>query len=310
MLVILGAMLAGVLTTLAPCVLPMLPVIVGSSIVGTGGKGGAGGGSGGGKGGAGRGGTGGSNGGPGGAAVAGASGGGTVAGMSVGTETGTREVTEDVVDLAAERKLARRRAYVITASLGASLAIFTLLLKATTAFIDIPAEVWAGIAGGILIVLGLTGLFPAAWDKVSATLSLQSRSTGRLAAARQRDGITGQVLTGAALGPVFSSCSPLYGYVIVTVLPADFWYGMVLLAAYLVGLCGTLLAISLAGQRLVRNLRWLADPHGWFRRVLGGAFVLVGIAIITGFDKTIQTWVLENSPIAPWNLDSGFIPQE
>ena len=30
----------------------------------------------------------------------------------------------------------------------------------------------------------------------------------------------GEILTGAALGPVFTSCSPLYGYVIVTVLPA------------------------------------------------------------------------------------------
>jgi len=255
-LVLFGALLAGVLTTLAPCVLPMLPVIVGSSVVG------------------------------------------------VGTDDRT------VADAASARATARRRAYVITASLGVSIAVFTLLLRATTALIDIPPEVWAAVAGGILIVLGLTGLFPSVWDRVSAVLSLQSRSTTRLAKARDREGLTGQVLTGAALGPVFSSCSPLYGYVIVTVLPAEFWYGMTLLAFYLVGLCGTLLAISLLGQRLVRNVRWLADPHGWFRRVLGGVFVLVGIAIITGFDKTFQAWVLEHSPIAPWDLDSGFIPAE
>lgn len=256
MLVLLGAVLAGVLTTLAPCVLPMLPVIVGSSIVATG--------------------------------------------------------PTDPTDAAAQavaRRIARRRAYVITASLGASLAAFTLLLKATTAFINIPSELWAAIAGGILIALGLTGLFPAVWDRVSAALSLQARSTGRLASARHRDGLTGQILTGAALGPVFSSCSPLYGYVVVTVLPADFGYGMLLLAAYLLGLCATLLAISLAGQRLVRNVRWLADPHGWFRRALGAIFILVGVAILTGFDKTIQTWILQYSPISPWNLDKGFIPE-
>lgn len=256
MLIFLGAVLAGVLTTLAPCVLPMLPVIVGSSLV-------------------------------------------------------TTEAAQDGPEAQrkAARKLARRRAYVITASLGASIAIFTLLLKATTALIDIPAQLWASIAGGILIVLGLTGLFPAAWDRVSAFFQFQSRSTGRLAAARQRDGITGQSLTGAALGPVFSSCSPLYGYVIVTVLPADFAYGLFLLAGYLLGLCATLLAISLAGQRLLRNVRWLADPHGWFRRILGAAFVLIGVAILTGFDKTMQAWILEHSPIAPWALDQGFIPE-
>ncbi len=255
MIVLLGAVLAGVLTTVAPCVLPMLPVIVGSSVV----------------------------------------------------ATGPADPT-DAEAVAAARRLARRRAYVITASLGASLAVFTLLLKATTALIDIPTQAWAAISGGILIVLGLTGLFPAAWDRVSAALRLQARSTGRLSAARQRDGLGGQVLTGAALGPVFSSCSPLYGYVVVTVLPADFWWGMALLAAYLFGLCATLLAVSLAGQRLLRNVGWLADPHGWFRRALGAVFILVGVAILTGFDKTVQTWVLQNSPIAPWNLDQGFIP--
>ncbi len=253
MLVLLGAVLAGVLTTLAPCVLPMLPVIVGSSVVGTGGQ----------------------------------------------TDS----------ERPAARALARRRAYVITASLGASIAVFTLLLKVSTALIGIDAQVWAYISGVILIGLGLIGVFPALWDTISARLSLQSRSSKRLAAARQHDGVGGQVLTGAALGPVFASCSPLYAYVIVTVLPAQIGYGLMLLAAYLVGLCATLLAVSLAGQRLVRNMKWIADPHGWFRRALGIMFIIVGIIVLTGLDKTLQAWIIENSPIRPWELDSGFIPK-
>ena len=62
-------------------------------------------------------------------------------------------------------------------------------------------------------------------------MSLQQRSTKRLAAARQREGTGGALLTGAALGPVFTSCSPLYGYVIVTVLPASIGQGIALLIA-------------------------------------------------------------------------------
>jgi len=53
-----------------------------------------------------------------------------------------------------------------------------------------------------------------------------------------------------------------------------------------------------------------ADPHSWFRRGLGIVFIIVGIIIILGWDKDIQTWILENSPIAPWELDSGFIPDQ
>lgn len=256
MLALLGAFVAGVLTTLAPCVLPMLPVIVGGSIAG-------------------------------------------VAAEPVPTGGG----------VALRRRSGLRRALVITSSLGVSIIVFTLLLKASTSLIGIPPEVWQWLSGGLLIALGAVALFPDLWDRVSARLGLQARSTARLSAARDREGLTGEILTGAALGPVFSSCSPLYGYVVVTVLPAEFGYGMLLLLAYVIGLCGTLLAIALLGQRLLRNARWLADPHGLFRRGLGALFIGVGLAVLTGLDKEFQAWVLENSPIAPWELDSGFIPE-
>ena len=241
MLALLGAFVAGVLTTLAPCVLPMLPVIVGGSLAGDGSD--------------------------------------------------------------------RKRAYVITASLGVSVAVFTLALKATTALIDIPPDVWAYLSGTLLILLGLVSLFPGIWEWLSARLSLQARTTTGLADARQRNGFTGQALTGAALGPVFSSCSPLYAYVVVTVLPADLGYGLLLLAAYVIGLCGTLLVIALLGQKFVRRMGWAADPHGWFRRIIGILFILVGVFVLTGADKDLQAWIIENSPIRPWELDSGFIPE-
>ena len=53
----------------------------------------------------------------------------------------------------------------------------------------------------------------------------------------------------------------------------------------------------------------LSAPPVGTRRALGAVFILVGVAILTGFDKTIQTWILEHSPITPWDLDKGFIPE-
>ena len=240
-MLVLGAFIAGVLTTLAPCVLPLLPVIIGGSL----GK--------------------------------------------PSAET-------------------RRRAYLIAASLGASVIVFTLLLRATTALIDIPQMTWQLISGAILIALGTVSIFPRLWDAVSTKLSLQRRSDKRLVAARERGGALGAILTGAALGPVFSSCSPLYIYVLVTVLPASFGEGMLLLVAYTIGLCGTLLVIALLGQKAVGKARWIANPEGNFKRVLGIIFVLVGVAVILGLDKDLQFWILENSPIRLWELDKGFIP--
>jgi cytochrome c biogenesis protein CcdA len=139
-------------------------------------------------------------------------------------------------------------------------------------------------------------------------LSLQSRSTPLLSRARERDGKVGAILTGAALGPVFSSCSPLYAYVIVTVLPASFGQGLALLFAYALGLCGTLLLVALLGQKLIKSIGWVASPESGFRRSIGWILIIVGIVIIAGWDKEIQTWILDNSPIRPWEIDSNFIP--
>ncbi|MDQ1246133.1 MAG: cytochrome c-type biosis protein [Actinomycetota bacterium] len=260
MIAILGAFVAGVLTTLAPCVLPLLPVIVGGSVV----------------------------------ADQPLATGGSVA-------LATRQAT------AVQRY---RGPVIIAVSLGVSIIVFTLVLKASTALIGIPPYVWEWVSGVLLIGLGVFALFPQVWEKLSMAMNLQGRSNARLQAARGRTGVAGQVLTGAALGPVFTSCSPLYGYVIVTVLPASFGYGMVLLLAYVIGLSGTLLMIAILGRRAVAGARWAADPHGWFRRGLGAVFVVIGVLVLTGWMKDIETWLVLNSPIKPWNLDQGFIPTQ
>jgi hypothetical protein len=59
---------------------------------------------------------------------------------------------------------------------------------------------------------------------------------------------------------------------------------------------------------VIGKARWIANPDGNFKRLLGIIFVLVGIAVILGLDKDLQFWILENSPIRLWELDKGFIP--
>ena len=102
---------AGVLTVAAPCVLPLLPIVVGGAIVQDG-----------------------------------------------------------------DERRARWRPYVIAGSLAASVVAFTLLLKATTALLGVPPQVWQLVSGGIIILLGIDLLFPALWDRLSTALGLQARS--------------------------------------------------------------------------------------------------------------------------------------
>ncbi len=226
---LLVSLAAGVLTVAAPCVLPLLPIIVGGSIVADG----------------------------------------------------------------ADSPRARWRPFVIAASLAVSVVVFTLLLKATTALLGVPPQVWQVVSGVIVILLGINLIVPQLWDALSTKLGWGARSDRALDAAVQRQSIGGDILTGAALGPVFTSCSPTYALIVATVLPVSFAEGLIYIVLYAVGLAVPLMLIGLLGRSAARRLGWLADPRGWLRRTIGVLFVIVGIVVIIGADKALQTLILD-----------------
>ena len=229
---LLLSFVAGILTVAAPCVLPLLPVIVGGSIVRT-----------------------------------------------------------DADAAVAERQW--YRPVIIAASLAVSVVVFTLLLKATTALLGVPQFVWQLIAGGILVLFGLTLVFPRLWERVMEITGLQNRANLALNRSHSRGGIGGDILLGAALGPTFSSCSPTYALILATVLPVSFAEGLLYIVVYALGLAITLLLVAFLGQAFARKLGWLSNPSGWLRRTVGILLIVVGLAVIFGLDKQFQAFVLE-----------------
>lgn len=227
MILLVISFIAGVLTVLAPCILPLLPVIIGGSVEAVGGGN------------------------------------------------------------------ARKRMLTIVSSLGASVIVFTLLLKASTVLIEIPPYVWTWSSGGIVGFFGLTLLFPALWERLPFIARLSGRSNKLVGAGFQRKNFSGDVLIGAALGPVFSTCSPTYFVVLATVLPEHFALGLTYLCAYTVGLCLMLLLIGYAGQKFADKLGGAANPRGAFKRALGVLFIAVAIFIVTGQDKQLQIKLLD-----------------
>lgn len=217
---------AGVLTVLAPCVLPLLPIIVGETLAG---------------------------------------------------------------------KFSSKRALTTILSLGASLFVFTLLLKVSTAFISVPLSVWTGISGGLLIAFGLVTFFPNLWYALPFVNTWSRNANKTMNEGLNAGSVWGDVVAGVALGPVFSSCSPTYFLILATVLPVSFGLGLFYLSVYIIGLCLSLLAIALLGQRLVGRLGIASDPNGRFKRGIGALFVLIGLLVLTGADKTVESYVLSHT---------------
>ncbi|HJQ09046.1 MAG TPA: cytochrome c biogenesis protein CcdA [Candidatus Saccharimonadales bacterium] len=222
--------IAGVLTAAAPCVLPMLPVIIGGAII-------------------------------------------------------------DAAKDKPERQWLRP--VLIAASLAVSVVVFSLVIKGTTALLGVPQAAWQVLSGVIVLLLGVYFLWPHLWELLALKLGVVNRANAALGKAYQRRGWTGTILIGAALGPVFSSCSPTYALVVATVLPVSFGQGLAYLVVYALGMSATLLLVAYMGQAFVTRLRWLANPNGWFKRIVGVVFILVGLAVIFGLDKDLQAFVLE-----------------
>jgi cytochrome c biogenesis protein CcdA len=198
------------------------------------------------------------------------------------------------------KKTSLRHPLVIIASLVISIIIFTLLLKSTTALLGIPSSVWAVISGGIVLLFGLNLLFPVLWEKVMIATGIATLSNKLMGKSQSnKSGLKKDILLGAALGPVFNSCSPTYALIVAVILPASFLTGISYLIAYAIGLGLILLLIAIFGRVIVNKLKWASNPHGIFQKVIGGVFIFVGIFVILGLDKQVQTYVLENGLYDP-----------
>lgn len=216
--IVIVSFVAGVLTILAPCILPLLPIVVGGAIA------------------------------------------------------------SDERDW--------RRPIIVAGSLVISVIAFTLLLKASTVLLGVPQFIWQIVAGALVMFLGLIFLFPNIWSPVGSRLNIASGKL--LGKAGQQQGVGGAILTGAALGPVFNSCSPTYAFILAAVLPSSTAVGLSSIAAYALGLGAMLLLVGLLGQRLIARLGWATKPNGWFKRALGIIFIIIGIFVATSLDRELQ----------------------
>jgi sulfite exporter TauE/SafE len=135
----------------------------------------------------------------------------------------------------------------IIGSFALSVFAFSIILKASTVLIDIHPTFWKGITASILIGFGITTLFPNLWEWFTMKCGLQTKSDALLRQSQQKKGIVADILVGAALGPVFSSCSPTYSLILATIFPVSFGQGAIYLLAYIGGLVCMLFLVARFG---------------------------------------------------------------
>jgi len=179
---------------------------------------------------------------------------------------------------------------------------FTLLglLIATVGFAaGIDASMLRVAAAIVMIALGFVLILPPLQLRIAAAGGPVANWTEQNFGGFSTSGLGGQFCVGLLLGAVWSPCvGPTLGAAsLLAAQGRDLWHVAVTMAAFGLG-AGLPLALPGLGSRAwllrVREFMHRAGKHG--KTALGILFVVLGVAIVSGFDKRFETVLVDLSP--------------
>jgi cytochrome c-type biogenesis protein len=189
------------------------------------------------------------------------------------------------------------------AALAAGLAIsFTSigLFVATVGFsIGLDASVFRTIAAVMLILLGIVVAVPAVQERVVVAASPVGAWADRSFGGFSQAGLSGQFGAGLLLGAVWSPCAgPTLGAAALLASQGQ-QLGEVALTMLVFGI-GASLPLLILGllsrEAMLRMRNRMMGAASGLKSALGGLLVTVGLAILTGFDKRVETVLVDISP--------------
>ncbi|MQA90264.1 MAG: cytochrome c biogenesis protein CcdA [Gemmatimonas sp.] len=186
----------------------------------------------------------------------------------------------------------------LSLGMAVSFALAGTLLSFLLVSAGLDPELFRWIAAGLLITVAIVLLVPRVNDWVSLRLSFLSSRFGR---GKEGGSVSapGQFGVGALLGIVWLPCvGPTLGAAIALAsmgqsLPMAF----VVMLAYGVGTAGILLVAGLASSSLLARWRPKAVLAGGLgKKILGWSLLILGLMVLTGFDKVLERFAVELVP--------------
>jgi cytochrome c-type biogenesis protein len=190
-----------------------------------------------------------------------------------------------------------------------SFVIVGLFLATVGYAIGLSGEALRTVAAVLIIAVGAVLMLPS----LQARLALASGPIGSWTDQRFGDrpgnGLSGQFWIGALLGAVWSPCvGPTLGAAsLLAAQGRDLPQVGITMFAFGIGAALPLLALGLVSREIM--LRWrqrlLSAGHG-LKTALGLLFVAIGGLILLGLDRTVETFLVEASPLWLTDLTTRF----
>lgn len=188
-----------------------------------------------------------------------------------------------------------------------SFTITSLLLATIVRVLGIPADTVRLFAIALLVVFGISLVFPSLWQTVQITIEKYWHFQPK----KREDGFVGGFLTGVSLGIVWTPCiGPVLAAVATLAAVSSFSFSTVLIAlAYAIGTSIPLYYIAKGGSNFSRKLDFVKKENHKIRQIFGLIVLASALFIWTGADRALQAWTLSNLPVSWVQLPATFEKQ-
>jgi cytochrome c-type biogenesis protein len=200
-------------------------------------------------------------------------------------------------------------AVALAAGLAASFTALGLLLALVGFGLGIDAGMFRVVAAAIMIVLGAILVVPSWQARLAVAGGPVSSWADRRFGGFASSGLAGQFAIGLLLGAVWSPCvGPTLGAATLFASQGrDLPQVTLTMAVFGIGAALPLILLGLVSRATLMRVRSRLMSAGKLGKgLLGAAFILIGVAIVSGADKRIEAVLVDASPQWLTELTTSF----
>jgi len=199
--------------------------------------------------------------------------------------------------------------YALAGGLALSFTVVGVFLATLGASLGLDPETFRMVAAVLLIGFGIILLSSSLQERFAVAASGLSNSGQSLLNRISTDSLNGQFMLGLILGVVWSPCvGPTLGAAITLASQGEsLWHITLVMALFGIGAGVPLIMLGLLSRQAMMRFRdklLLAGQTG--KKLLGALLLLVGIMIIMGWDKQLESLALDVLPEWLINLSIRF----
>lgn len=186
----------------------------------------------------------------------------------------------------------------LLAGLVAGFATLGVLVNATGALFGIGENTLRITVAILLLVFAAVLLVPPLERRFSNLVAPVGAAGANLAARAGNYGIAGQFAIGILLGAIWAPCSgPSVGAALSLAAEAGgYFVAAARMTAFALGAALVLFLVAIGARSLANRSGGVAKIAPYAKKIAGGAFLVVGLLMLTGFDRRIEAVLVDLMP--------------